>query len=123
MEDLINHPSHYEKHKITIQPLDLIDTMNFCVGNVIKYVIRAQDKGNELLDLQKARFYHKRSWLYFDDSCIRMIFQLAVLFYSDNDLLSELGRQIKTGFGPRDAWMKFGIAINQRIEEIGGNLD
>lgn len=47
---------HYAKRKI--QPWDVIEEYNldFWLGNVIKYVLRARDK-NGLEDLRKAQHY------------------------------------------------------------------
>jgi len=34
--------------------------MSFCVGNAIKYLMRAEYKGKQLEDLAKARWYIER---------------------------------------------------------------
>jgi hypothetical protein len=34
--------------------------MNFCLGNAMKYIWRAGQKGDALEDLRKARFYLDR---------------------------------------------------------------
>jgi hypothetical protein len=49
-------PAHYNRH--TIQPIDFImkNKLSYCVGNVIKYVVRHKYK-NGLEDLLKARQY------------------------------------------------------------------
>lgn len=31
--------------------------LGFCEGNVVKYIARAEHKGNQIEDLKKARFY------------------------------------------------------------------
>lgn len=59
--DLVNNPPHYTKHKIELEPLDLLQHLPFCLGNCLKYIIRAKDKENELQDLKKARFYLQRA--------------------------------------------------------------
>lgn len=58
--DMINHPSHYNTGKIEV--MDAIEDwgLDFCEGNVIKYVARAKHKGNELEDLNKAHWYLER---------------------------------------------------------------
>lgn len=104
MEDVVNHPQHYEKHKITVEPIDLIDTVNFCIGNTIKYLVRAKDKGNELEDLKKALFYHKRTTRNWTSEYGNQIARFAVFRYSDVDLLRELGIALTTGYTPREAW-------------------
>lgn len=56
--DNINHPPHYNKG---IETTDYIFSwdMNFCEGNVIKYVTRYKYKGG-VEDLQKAKWYLER---------------------------------------------------------------
>ena len=57
--DMVNHPPHYQHG---IEPIDYIEShnLNFNLGNVIKYVSRAQFKGTELQDLKKAKWYLER---------------------------------------------------------------
>jgi hypothetical protein len=56
----VDHPSHYNKGKI--EAIDIIEdwSLNFSLGCVIKYVLRAPYKGTELEDLEKARWYIER---------------------------------------------------------------
>lgn len=58
-KETVNHPSHY-KHPSGIECIDVVEHMGFNLGNVIKYVWRADSKGNTLEDLKKAEFYIKR---------------------------------------------------------------
>lgn len=59
MVDNINHPIHYTDTKIEV--ITIIDefTLNFCLGNVIKYILRAGKKSTStrIEDLQKAQWY------------------------------------------------------------------
>jgi hypothetical protein len=61
-EDRINHPKHYKRGGI--EAIDVIEawSLNFNVGNVIKYSCRAgyKDRTAVLEDLRKARFYITR---------------------------------------------------------------
>lgn len=59
-EDVINHPSHYNKGKIEV--IDFIEDqgLSFHLGNVVKYVARAGAKGDKLEDLKKAQWYLER---------------------------------------------------------------
>lgn len=54
-------PSHYVDH--VVSPIDLIEAYGmgeaFCIGNVIKYVARYNEK-NGTEDLKKARWYLER---------------------------------------------------------------
>lgn len=58
-KEMVNHPSHYTQG---IEAIDYIEShkMNFCIGNVIKYITRAKHKGTELQDLKKASWYLNR---------------------------------------------------------------
>ena len=66
-DDRVNHPHHYTwlKDICGIEVIDITRHMNFNIGNVIKYVLRAGYKSEEgmnsrqkqIEDLQKAIFY------------------------------------------------------------------
>lgn len=58
--DAVNHPAHYKVGGIEV--IDFIESKNFGynLGNVIKYVSRADHKGNKLEDLKKAQWYLTR---------------------------------------------------------------
>ena len=53
----VNHPKHYTMKGI--EPIEYIEShdFNFYLGNVIKYVSRADYKGSEIEDLKKAKWY------------------------------------------------------------------
>ena len=61
-EDIINHPSHYNKGKFEV--IDIIEDCNlgFHLGNAIKYILRAGHKNPEkyVEDLEKAIWYINR---------------------------------------------------------------
>ena len=66
-EDKVNHPSHYTwlKQLCGIEVIDITRHMDFDLGNVVKYVLRAghksekgySDKEKQIEDLKKAQFY------------------------------------------------------------------
>ena len=58
--DNVNHPSHYKVGGI--ETIDFIEAkqLNYNLGNVIKYITRADHKGNTYEDLCKARWYLNR---------------------------------------------------------------
>ena len=60
IQDNVNHPPHYKVGGIEV--IDFIEAkkFNYNLGNVIKYVSRADHKGNRLEDLKKARWYLDR---------------------------------------------------------------
>ena len=55
--DPVNHPAHYTGHPSGIEPIDIAEHMNFNLGNVIKYVLRSDLKGDAVTDLRKAEWY------------------------------------------------------------------
>lgn len=55
--DPVNHPAHYTNHKSGVECITIVEHMSFCVGNAIKYLWRADEKGNAIEDLGKARWY------------------------------------------------------------------
>lgn len=59
MTDLVNHPQHYAEH-YDHEVIELTQHLSFCLGNAVKYILRAPFKGTELLDLQKAEWYVRR---------------------------------------------------------------
>lgn len=60
MSDQVNHPTHYTSHPSGVETIQITEFMSFCLGNVIKYVMRADYKTDRLEDLQKARWYLDR---------------------------------------------------------------
>ena len=60
--DNINHPPHYTTGKIEVIDFITDKKLNYCRGNIIKYVVRAgiKSKETELDDLKKARWYIDR---------------------------------------------------------------
>lgn len=60
MSDAVNHPKHYTNHPSGIECIQITEHMGFNLGNVIKYVWRADLKGSSLEDLRKARWYLDR---------------------------------------------------------------
>ena len=55
--DPVNHPAHYTSHPSGVECREVTRWMNFNLGNAIKYIWRAGNKGNALEDLKKARWY------------------------------------------------------------------
>jgi hypothetical protein len=59
--DMVNHPPHYKAGGI--ETIDFIEAkaLGYHLGNVVKYVSRADHKGNKLEDLKKAQWYLSRA--------------------------------------------------------------
>lgn len=52
--DPVNSPSHYTVYPV--EPITMTRHMSFCLGNVVKYVLRSPFK-NGVEDLKKALYY------------------------------------------------------------------
>jgi hypothetical protein len=61
MADQIDHPKHYNSHPSGVECITVVEHMNFCLGNAMKYIWRAGLKSDEpLTDLAKAKWYIER---------------------------------------------------------------
>ncbi len=63
--DSVNHPKHYTAHPSGVECITITEHMGFNVGNAVKYLWRADEKGSAIEDLLKAQWYvtrelHKR---------------------------------------------------------------
>lgn len=58
--DLVNHPPHYKKHPSGVECIQISECFNFNLGNALKYIWRADEKGSPLTDLEKAAWYINR---------------------------------------------------------------
>jgi hypothetical protein len=59
-DDPVNHPPHYTGHKSGVECITICEHHNFCIGNAIKYLWRAGNKGDAVQDLRKAIWYIER---------------------------------------------------------------
>lgn len=59
MNDPVNHPAHYTEHPSGVECIQITEHMNFCLGNAMKYIWRADLKGG-VQDLEKAVWYLNR---------------------------------------------------------------
>jgi hypothetical protein len=58
--DPVNHPPHYLTHRSGIECIQITEHLNFCLGNALKYIWRADEKGDAINDLSKAAWYIER---------------------------------------------------------------
>ena len=58
-KEKVNHPDHYYSGKYAV--MDVIEDAGlgegFCLGNALKYILRAKHKENYVEDLKKAKWY------------------------------------------------------------------
>jgi hypothetical protein len=69
MQEKINHPKHYGGDN-TYEAIKVIEhySLDFHLGNVLKYILRADKKGNELEDLKKAQWYLNRKIEHYENN-------------------------------------------------------
>jgi hypothetical protein len=60
MPDLVNFPPHYMSHPSGVECITITEHMGFCLGNAMKYIWRADEKGSSTEDLKKALWYIQR---------------------------------------------------------------
>jgi hypothetical protein len=59
-KEKINHPKHYNRHPSGIECIEIVEWMNFNLGNVVKYIWRMDEKDVPMDDLKKAKWYLDR---------------------------------------------------------------
>lgn len=60
MSDAVDHPTHYNSNLSGVECIDVVEHMTFNIGSAIKYLWRADHKGRQREDLQKALWYIDR---------------------------------------------------------------
>ena len=60
IHESVNHPRHYNTHPSGVECIDIVEHMSFNLGNAVKYIWRADEKGNVIEDLEKAKWYIAR---------------------------------------------------------------
>lgn len=60
--DAVHSPKHYTAHPSGVERIQITEHMNFCLGNAMKYLWRA-DLKNGVEDLEKATWYIQREIL------------------------------------------------------------
>lgn len=58
--DPVTYPSHYNSHPSGVECITVVEHMGFNLGNAIKYIWRADEKGNAIEDLRKSLWYIER---------------------------------------------------------------
>ena len=53
----VDGPAHYNGYQVLEAICDAGLGRGFCLGNAVKYLLRAEKKGNDKEDLEKAQFY------------------------------------------------------------------
>lgn len=58
--ETVEHPPHYNLHPSGIECIQVTEHLNFCLGNAVKYIWRADLKHDAIEDLKKAKWYIER---------------------------------------------------------------
>lgn len=87
MSEAVNHPKHYTQHPSGVECIQISEHMNFCLGNALKYIWRADLKDDAIEDLEKANWYLRRE--------IRRRKQEPVLQFWSNDGALLCNREIR----------------------------
>ena len=112
----VNHPQHYENHRIVLEPIDIIEGLPVSIANVIQYIIRARDKGCMLEDYRKAKWYYNRVNKSFSHARLNeLLAPLAVLRFSEHETPRDFARQIFNGREPWMAWTLIGGDLSSAI--------
>ena len=61
MEDTVNHPSHYTRCAIKLEPIEITARLSNCYGQALNYILRAPYKEHQEEDYKKAIFYLKKA--------------------------------------------------------------
>jgi len=63
--EMVNHPEHYGGEDNAYEAIKIIEAQgwgkDFCLGNALKYILRAGKKGAMKQDLEKAVWYLNRA--------------------------------------------------------------
>lgn len=65
--DNVENPYHYNQYEHEV--IELTENLGFCLGNAVKYILRAPYKGKYVEDLEKAKWYINRLRLCQDLHC------------------------------------------------------
>ena len=61
-KEMVDHPNHYGGEDNPYEAIKVIEDwdLGFNLGNAVKYIARADKKGNKLQDLEKSSWYINR---------------------------------------------------------------
>jgi len=115
---IVNHPPHYNQGKIEV--IDFIEDqgLGFNLGNAVKYIARAEHKGKEVEDLEKALWYVKRELERRNGTLITTTMRNFDDDLADERPLDMKGRDARTHMGPHGVVK---VAM-RKIQEYGGEI-
>lgn len=109
--DAVNHPAHYTTYDPEV--ITITERLNFCEGNVVKYLARAGRKPGapEQTDLDKAHWYMCRAAYDRDGT-----FNRAALTAASGNILGTIAALTPATSGPWQDVFDAVIALSQEIE-------
>ena len=109
-EDSVNHPSHYAAYNPEV--IDVTEQLDFCEGNVVKYLARAGKKPGapEQTDLDKAHWYMRRI-AYDKDGT----FSRDALTAATGNILGTLARLTPAADGPWQDVFDAAVTLSSEI--------
>lgn len=114
VEDMVNCPKHYTSFTLAAEPILICEHLSFCLGNAVKYILRAGLKGSpekELEDYKKAEYYIVRETAHVVSHEAKFAFNiLKDAFPEDKRTIVEqlLSNQVTEAF----------IKVRAKIEEL-----
>jgi hypothetical protein len=59
----VDHPKHYNSHPSGVECIQVVEHMDFVIGNIVKYAWRAglKDGTSRMEDLKKCLWYAQRA--------------------------------------------------------------
>ena len=110
VDDSVNHPSHYAAYNPEV--IDVTEQLDFCEGNVVKYLARAGKKPGapEQTDLDKAHWYMRRI-AYDKDG----VFSRDALTAATGHILGTLLRLTPAASGPWQDVIDAVVALSSEI--------
>ena len=125
--DPVSHPAHYAQYPHEV--IELTEHLGFCLGNAVKYILRAPFKGNELQDLKKARWYIERIVNSGDDFASEILineedfeaFHELVKTYKSEIVEHLVGAAMEENGGYADADVDYALELlDDRIAKLSG---
>lgn len=119
----VNNPSHYQQSSEILAPIDICRMLDFDRGNMFKYAVRAEFKGREKEDLEKALWYAKDAHTYWeyapkvDESFVWGVIRIYCL-KSNNPLIFTACSNAKS---VDDFFDNLARNIKNKLEELNGS--
>lgn len=124
--DPVSHPAHYTSYPHEV--IELTEHLGFCLGNAVKYILRAPFKGNELQDLKKALWYVEHldksgdfgSEILVGEDDFPALFELAKT-YKDDAVTALITAAMNWGDGYADTDVDYALELlDDRIAKLSG---